>query len=141
MEYLGEKVAFLKGLAEGLKLEDSSKEGKVLLEIINVLDLMTSSIADMEDDIDDLSDLIDEMDEDLGEVEQELYGDYDDDGEIDDSDMDFYEILCPNCNEKIYVDDEMIGNDEINCPNCNEKIEIEFDCDCGDDCGCDCGCE
>ena len=33
-----EKVSYIKGLAEGLNLDESSKEGKVLLAIIDALD-------------------------------------------------------------------------------------------------------
>ena len=35
---ISEKVAYLKGLAEGLQLDGETKEGKVLLAIIDVLD-------------------------------------------------------------------------------------------------------
>ena len=33
-----EKVAYLRGLADGLKLTDTTAEGKVLLNVIEVLD-------------------------------------------------------------------------------------------------------
>ena len=34
MAYLSEKVAYLKGLAEGMKLDDTKNEGKMLLKNI-----------------------------------------------------------------------------------------------------------
>ena len=34
---IAEKIAYLKGLAEGLKLDEETKEGKVLLAVIDVL--------------------------------------------------------------------------------------------------------
>ena len=37
-----EKVAYIKGLAEGLALDDSTKEGKVLAAIIDVLGDITN---------------------------------------------------------------------------------------------------
>lgn len=141
MEYLGEKVAYLKGLAEGLKIDQEKDEGKLLLAMIDVIDKITDSISETQSDVEDLSDLVDEIDEDLSLVEEDIYGE-DEDEECscgdDEEDVDFYEVECPNCKEKIYLDEEMIENDdEIICPNCKERIEIEFDGDCEDDCDCD----
>jgi DNA-directed RNA polymerase subunit delta len=139
MEYLGEKVAYLKGLAEGLKIDKETDQGKFLLAMLDVLDAMADNFAEMESDMEDLSDLVDEIDEDLAMVEDEIYGEYDEDDICtcgdDEEDLDFYEVECPNCNEKIYLDEDMLENDdEITCPNCKEHIDIEFDFDCDEDC-------
>ena len=40
MKYLREKVSYLKGLADGLPLDENTNEGKVLRAIIEVLDDM-----------------------------------------------------------------------------------------------------
>jgi uncharacterized protein (UPF0212 family) len=76
---------------------------------------------------------VDSIDEDLAEVEKLVY---------DEEDIEFEEIECPHCGEKIDVDLDMIDEDAetIECPHCHEKIELEWDCDCDDDeCGCGCG--
>ena len=44
---ISEKVAYLKGLAEGLALDTESKEGKLIAAIIDVLDDIALEIADM----------------------------------------------------------------------------------------------
>ena len=44
-----EKVAYLKGLAEGMELDTEKKEGKLLAAIIDVLDDIALEIADMKD--------------------------------------------------------------------------------------------
>ena len=41
--------------------------------------------------------------------------------------MEFYEVECPSCKEKVYFDEDMINDEVLICPNCNEKIEIEFE--------------
>ena len=46
---ISEKVAYLKGLAEGLKLDTESNEGKLFAAIIDVLEDMADEIADMQD--------------------------------------------------------------------------------------------
>ena len=142
MEYLGEKVAYLKGLAEGLKVDETTNEGKLLLSIIDVLDSMTDSIADLEQDIDELTEQVDEIDEDLAAVEDDIYED-DEDGcsccghdDEDEDGMEFYEVTCDECGEKIYLDEDMLDSDEpITCPNCGCNIEIEYECD-DEDCDC-----
>jgi len=42
-----EKVAYLKGLMEGMELDTEKKEGKLLAAIIDVLDDIALEIADM----------------------------------------------------------------------------------------------
>ena len=42
---ISEKVAYLKGLAEGLNLDTESKEGKLIAAIIDVLDDMAEKIG------------------------------------------------------------------------------------------------
>ena len=140
MEYLGEKVAYLRGLADGMKIEESSNEGRLLKGIIDVLDDFAATIADLEDSQELLSEHIESIDEDLAEVESEVYEDMEDeefDEDYDDEEeVEYFEVECPNCHETVYLDEDMFDNEEeITCPNCKETIEIEFDCDC--DCGCD----
>ena len=38
MDYLYQRVSYLKGLAEGLGIDEESKEGKLLLHIIDALE-------------------------------------------------------------------------------------------------------
>ena len=44
---ISEKVAYLKGLAEGLALDTESKEGKLIAAIIDVLDTEPPTEADL----------------------------------------------------------------------------------------------
>ena len=50
---ISEKVAYLKGLAEGRALDTESKEGKLIAAIIDVLDDMSEKFVDLEDDDDE----------------------------------------------------------------------------------------
>ena len=89
-----EKVAYLKGLAEGMKMDDSTNEGKLLLAIIDTLDDIALTVSDMEDSMTELAAQVDEIDDDLGAVEEDLYCD-DDDCDCDDDDEALYEVECP----------------------------------------------
>lgn len=140
-----EKVAYIRGLAEGLELDASKKEVKVLNAIIELLEDMALSIADVEDNMSDMAAQLDEVDADLGAMEEDFYMCEGDEDEEDDDDDDcfcdddcFYEVTCPNCNETICLSEDMICDGQIDCPSCGELLEFEID-DCDDDC-CDCGC-
>ena len=143
-----EKVSYLKGLAEGLGIDENEKNGKVIKAIIDVLDDLAFTVADLEDGFDELIEQVDAIDEDLGSLEDDFYegedeDDYDyvdDDEELDDEEL--YEVTCPSCGDTICVTEDMLDEGSVNCPNCGELLEFDFDdeCDCGDDdCGCGCG--
>ena len=137
MDQLNEKIAYLAGLAEGLDIDTSTKEGKLLKSIVEAMGEISDEIVGLQSDVADLEELVDEIDEDLGSVEEEVFSDeLEDDYDVDEEDDDYFEITCPNCDEKIYLDGEMLTTEEsITCPNCNEPIELEFDF--GTDCCCD----
>ncbi len=137
-----EKIAYIKGLAEGLSLDESTKEGKILNAIIDLLGDITEEICDIEDGCDELMEQIDAVDEDLASLEEVIYDDEDEcdcDCDCDCEDDEVYEIECPACNDVIYLDAEMLEEEGMVCPNCGTDLEFDFDgCDCECDCGCDC---
>lgn len=130
---LSKKVAYLKGLMEGLKIDETTNEGKVLAAIADILDEMAAAIEDVADEVNEAVELIDVLDEDLGELEEDFYdlGD-DDDDEEDDEDFDFgddeelYECVCPSCGDTICLGENIIAEGSIECPNCGENLEFDF---------------
>ncbi len=132
---VNEKVQYIKGLAEGMELGDS-KESKLILKMLEVLEDIALEIEDIEDACSDMAEQIDAVDEDLADVEEEFYGDCDCDDCCDDYDDDCcYEVECPNCNDVIYLDEDMIEEGGIKCPNCGTELEFDLD-DCDGDCDC-----
>ena len=156
-----EKISYIKGLCEGLSLDENKPEVKVINAIIDLLDDIAYDLTDMEELYDELSDQVDEIDQDLAEVESELYDedcdccdddddDYDEaeDFDFDDEDNPFYEVTCGACGQKLNVSEDVLLEGEIECPNCGELLEFDFsglfdeeeeECDGNCD-GCD-GCE
>ena len=147
-----EKAAYLKGLAEGLEITPDTKEGKLLLAVLDLLDDMALSIADLEDETAQIGEQVDMIDEDLSDLEDDYY-DLDSDDEDDEDgcgcgcqDEPLYEIVCPKCGDSIYVDEGMLDEGSMHCPNCDELLEfdlegLEEDEEEEDDCGCGCGCQ
>ena len=139
-----EKIAYIKGLADGLGIEDTTKEGKVLNAIIDLLSDITEEICEIEDGCDKLMEQIDAVDEDLASLEDIIYEDDEDcdccgcdcDDDCCDCDDEVYEIECPVCNDIIYLDGEMLEEEGMVCPNCGTELEFDFD-GCDFDC-CDC---
>ena len=97
---ISEKVAYLKGLAEGLNLDTDSKEGKLIAAIIDVLDDMAEKFVDIEDELCDVEDGLDAVSDDLSDVEETLYFALEDG-----------EVICPNCGAKLEFDLSDLAND------------------------------
>ena len=135
---ISEKVAYLKGLADGMELEkDASKEGKLILKIIDILENVGLDLEDLESEVEDLGDAIDVLSEDVEDLETIVYEDWDeyedeDDlpfGTEDEDDDDFFEVECPSCGEDIVIDESALDAGEVACPNCGDKFSLGFDMD------------
>lgn len=150
-----EKVAYLKGLVEGLDFDDDKKETKVINAVLDVLEDLALAVSDLDDEMVVVTEQLDAVDEDLADLEEVFYEELDDcdcgcgcgpdcdcgcqDGyECTcgcDCDDEMYEVECPNCGELIYFDEEIICEGKADCPACGEVLEFETEeCDCcGDD--------
>lgn len=71
---ISEKVAYLKGLMEGLNLQDSD-EVRLIKSIADILSEMAAQIAELGEETGELSDYVEELDSDLGDLEEALFGD------------------------------------------------------------------
>lgn len=134
MSIITEKVSYLCGLAEGMKIDANTNEGKLLTEIISVLGEIADELEFTEEAIDELSDKVFELEDEVyGEDDCDCCDDYDDDEP--------FVVNCPKCNEDFFVYVEDLESDEaISCPNCGQEVELEFDecdCDCDDCCDCE----
>ena len=123
-----ESLGYLKGLIDGLDIDENSKEAKVFKAIVEVLENMNADLDDVYEELEYQTDTIEAIDEDLAELEEDYYDDDDDDWYDDDEDEDF-EIECPNCGEIIYVDEDTVLEGSIECPNCGETLEFDVEYD------------
>ncbi len=138
-----EKVAYLKGLVEGLDFDDDKKETKVIKAVLDVLEDLALTVSDLDDEMELVTEQLDAVDEDLADLEEVFYDECDDcDCDCDDCcdcDDDMYEVVCPACGETVYFDEEIILDGEAECPACGAPFE--FDCDCEECCDCEDDCE
>lgn len=137
---LKEKIAYLHGLAEGLGIDEASKEGKLLMAMLDVLEEVSSEIEELVVNQDELEEYIEAIDEDLGDIEEDFYGDDEDycdccgdDDELDDEDLlggSYIEVECPKCHEIVRFDAEILEDEdviEVYCPHCDEIVYVNDD--------------
>ena len=122
---ISEKVAYLKGLAEGLDLDTvKSKEGKLIAVMIGILEERAMSVEDLEENALNLGEEIDVLSDDLSDVEEVVFDEEDDD--LEDYDDDWFEVECPTCGADIMVDDEALTDGEVECPSCGTRYAMEL---------------
>ena len=129
---ISEKVAYLKGLAEGLDLDtEKSKEGKLISVIIGILEEVGLSLEDMEENALNLGEEIDALSDDLADVESIVY----DEDEDDEDEEDGFEVECPNCDEPLFIGDDELAEGVVVCPNCDTRFSLDLSDDTveGDD--------
>ena len=122
---ISEKIAYLKGLMEGMNVDTESNEGKLFAAVVDVLDEIALEVEDLTDEVMELGDGLDVISDDLSDVEDIVYDDDDDDDE-DDEEEECYATTCPECEEEIFFDDTMLEDGEIICPNCGAKLEFDL---------------
>ncbi len=118
-----ERVAYLKGLYEGLEMDSTKKEGKLFKGMLDAMDEMARSVADLQEQNDALLDELDDIYEELSAITEDFL---EDDGELEDEDEDLYQVICPTCGEVVYLDDDMLKEGSISCTACGEELEFDL---------------
>ena len=126
MNNLSDRVSYLKGLAEGLKLDTEKNEGKLIEKILEVLTDITTEIASIREDHDELSSYVEAVDNDLSDLEDAVLGDDEFDGDEDEDEAEddgVVEYTCPHCGEEMTFEVDSFDFDEdYLCPNCHQPL-------------------
>ena len=152
MRGISDNVSYLRGLVEGIQLSSSSKEGQVIVKILDVLDQMAQAFADMQDAHNELSDYLETLDNQVTEFQNSVDGEeIDDDEDFDEDDLDedeledededmdeeddsvdiseenvYLECVCPACKSVFYVGANELGEHVKHvCPACGEHVHVE----------------
>ena len=125
MSNLTDHVSYIKGLAEGMKLDTSTNEGMMISKMLEVMAEMAQENAQLRKDLDELNEYVESIDDDLAEMEEALFGDEDEDDEDGDS------CSCGHCHGHHDDEKEEDGDDdrvvEYTCPHCGEEMTFEVD--------------
>ena len=146
---LSKKAAYLQGLVDGLGIDDTTKEGKIIKAMSALLGEMAEAIESVDEDFSRAYDQINDLSDELEDLEADLYEededdesedaeDEDTDGDEDAKDDDiasepFYEVACPNCGETVYVSEDDLDAGEANCAHCGVTFEVALEGDGEDD--------
>ena len=122
MSKMGEKVAYLKGLAEGLGVTAETEKGKLMLAMIDTLEAFAEQAEETEEAL-------------FAEDDEDEEDDDEDEDDDDDEDGDgLIEYECPHCGTVIFFDEEAFAMEQEHlCPNCNRKVFEEDENDGDDD--------
>ena len=69
---LTEKSAYIKGLAEGLELDKTSKEGKVIAALLELVDELAQAVSEVRKDIEEIDEDLDYLNEYIEEIDEDL---------------------------------------------------------------------
>ena len=126
---ISEKIAYLKGLMEGMNVDTESNEGKLFAAVVDVLDEIALEVEDLTDEVMELGDGLDVISDDLSDVEDIVYDEWDDDDDDEDDEEDeeeeCYATTCPECEEEIFFDDSVLEDGKVECPNCGATLEFD----------------
>ena len=138
MSKLTDKISYLQGLAEGMKLNAEKDSNRLILGILDVLGEIGESYEALSEAHGELSDYVESIDEDLADLEADLYDDEDEEyaGDSEEEDDDEEEDVelggallyeCPHCKETVELDpDELDLEEEHPCPNCGKELFPEL---------------
>ncbi|MBQ3078369.1 MAG: hypothetical protein IJC48_00035 [Clostridia bacterium] len=152
MSKISERLGYIHGMMDGLKLDKDDDRIKLCGMIVDVLDDMSQAIDKLESDHQDLSDYVESIDDDLTDLEMEHgEGDFMD----DEDDFDFEEVISPRKKAGLHIlrdadelndedDDEDFDEDEYEeaetefyigcvCPECGKFFSVKNPDDYDDD--------
>ena len=82
---LNKKAAYLQGLVDGLGIDDTTKEGKIIKAMSALLGEMAEVIESVDEDLSRAYDQINDLSDELEDLEADLYEEEDEDGESEDA--------------------------------------------------------
>ncbi|MGE5398406.1 MAG: CD1247 N-terminal domain-containing protein [Chitinophagales bacterium] len=120
MKDLAQRISYLQGLSEGMKVTESGPQGKMIVEMLEVLSQLANQMEEITENISDLQDYVESLDSDFCDLKSDFYDEEDEDDE-------FVEVKCKHCGEDVYFESDVLEDEdviEIICPRCNEVVYV-----------------
>ena len=118
-----ERVAYLKGLFEGLEIDTGKKEGKLYKGMLETMEELAQSVADLQEQNNELLDEMDDIYEELSAITEDFL---DEEEEELGEDEALYQVICPTCGEVTYLDAEMRAEGSTSCAACGGELEFDL---------------
>lgn len=116
------KIAYIKGLIDG-----GSDSEKVFTALIDMIEDLSIKVTDLEEDNDYLLEQMDLLIDDAIECEDDcLFGDdCCDIPNTEELEGELFQVVCPTCDECIFLDEAMLESGSIACHICGENLEFD----------------
>lgn len=134
LDSLSNRISYLRGLADGMDVNEQTSEGRLLTEMIEILDEMYGEFRSLNARVEEAEEYVEALDEDLEDVEMYLFEDEDDLYETvgdcqDDTQTVYDEYADMDDDEDAYVyesdaEDHLDTTYEFACPACQEVIML-----------------
>ncbi len=133
MSKLTDKISYLQGLAEGMKLNPEKDSHRLIQGMLDVLGDVGDTLDALVEAQGDIVERINVMDEDLSDLEDDFYGEEEYDPEEDSEEKEEGEeevssdgpILyeCPHCHTTVEIDPDSVDlSEESLCPACGKEL-------------------
>ncbi len=132
MSLLTDRISYLQGLAEGMKLNPEKDSHRLIQEIVKVLGDVGDAYEALAESHGELSEYVDSISEDLADLEANLYDDEDEmaedeEGEDSEDSLESITYECPHCGRQIEISPEEIDFEEdARCPECGRELFPEL---------------
>jgi transcription initiation factor IIE alpha subunit len=132
---VNERASYLKGLAEGLELDNTKPEHKIISALIDAVDEISEELQQIRSYLVDLSEDIEMLDQEMeliwDETEDLLSDESEDKGCghdccCGDDEYEHLELDCPACCEPVAISEDMFSDGHFACPHCGEALEIDL---------------
>lgn len=135
-----EKIAYLKGLLDGLGPVEDERQNKIFSAVLDALDALAQEMEDHGEIIEEQKELYEDLaddcallDEDLDALEKAfavysgenvLDDDDDDDDDVEDFEESYLSVTCPSCGYVFYYQpDEYEDGEQLQCPSCGTSFD------------------
>ena len=125
MSKLTDKISYLQGLAEGMKLNPGKDSHKLILGILDVLGDVGDAFDALAEAHGELNEYVESIDANLADLEAACYANAAEDeaGEGDDPEAGLIQYVCPHCGGTVDVDpDDIDFDEEALCPLCGKAL-------------------
>ncbi len=133
MSLLLEKVSYLQGVADGMEIDTTTKEGKLLMMVIDLLGEFAEAYDELDMDLGSLEEYVEDVDADLANLENYVE---DLDEELFEEEWDDFfdnEYVCGTCEDTYSLDEVNMEADELKCPVCGDTVYSMYQAVCSDE--------
>jgi DNA-directed RNA polymerase subunit RPC12/RpoP len=95
----------------------------ILFDMLGIIEEIVADVSDLNKNYDEINDYVTVLDENLGNIEEELFGFEVEESEFED--FEYLDISCEVCGEQIAIEKSLLNEgSSLECPNCHNKIKF-----------------